>query len=281
MKTKIIYLLLLLNALILIAYFQYHPNLKIIACDVGQGDAILLVKGNFQVLIDGGPNRKVLDCLGKYISFWDRRIEVVILTHPDFDHYGGLSSVFETYQVDKFFTNGITSSTQSYKVLESTVGGQAIKTQHLMTGQYLTYDLIYLDILNPDVIHTGVQKQDGPNFGNDQSIVIHLKQGYFDALLMADVENEVNDQILKKIKIQSLEYIKVNHHGSKNGLSENLVETLRPKVAVISAGKENRYGHPDKSVLDILLKYKSLIKRTDEQGDIVVEVFNDSSFKVW
>lgn len=281
MKEKIIYLLIILNFLVLIAFVQYHPNLKIVACDVGQGDAILLVKGKFQVLIDGGPNRKVLDCLGKYVPFWDRKIEVVILTHPDLDHYGGLEYVFETYQVERFFTNGITSGSQSYKVLENAVGGQGISTEHLVSGQLLTYDLIHLDILNPEVIYQGVQKQDGPTFGNDQSIVIRLKQGYFDALLMADVENEVNDQILAKIKIDSLEYIKVNHHGSKNGLSENLVSSLRPKIAVISAGKDNRYGHPDKSVLEILSKYKSLIKRTDEQGDIVVEVFKDSNFKLW
>lgn len=102
-------------------------NLKIVACDVGQGDAILMTRKDIQILIDGGPDRKVLECLDKNMPFWDRNIEVVILTHPQKDHYMGLIDVFETYQVVYFIANSLDVSSYEYGVLKDKVGGRELK----------------------------------------------------------------------------------------------------------------------------------------------------------
>src|SRR3990167_10041666 len=95
----------------------YAPDgqLHLIACDVGQGDGILAIYKDTQILIDGGPGEGVLECLGRYVPFWDRELELVVLTHPQLDHYGGLIEVFKRYNVDTFLVNGLDSSASSYQ----------------------------------------------------------------------------------------------------------------------------------------------------------------------
>ncbi|MCX6706233.1 MAG: MBL fold metallo-hydrolase, partial [Candidatus Woesebacteria bacterium] len=122
-KYIFISLSLVLSALVLSVFSLPDKNLHIVTCDVGQGDATLLIYGNTQVLIDGGPNNKVLDCLGKYIPFWDRKIEAVILTHPDSDHYAGLIEVIKRYKIDNYLDNGLNSSSLNYEALRKGVGG--------------------------------------------------------------------------------------------------------------------------------------------------------------
>lgn len=250
-----------------LAVFSLNDNLRIIACDVGQGDAILIQKRSTQILIDGGPNQKVLDCLGKYMPFWDRNIELVVSTHPELDHYGGLIDVLKNYKINLYAYNGTTSSNQSYRVLESEIGSRGIEKIALNDTLNLRLGLIYLDILNPSAKNQFVNS-------NDQGIVILLKYAQFKALLMADVENIVSDQLSVYSKIQNVNYLKVNHHGSKNGLTENLLRASRPEVAVISVGAKNNYGHPHQEVLQMLKSINAKILRTDEMGDIDYQVKN-------
>src|SRR3989344_2631863 len=110
------YILVLITITVWTAVFSVDNKLHIVACDVGQGDAILIQKNTTQILIDGGPNQKVLDCLGRHMPFWDRTIEFVILTHPELDHYGGLIDVVKTYNIKTYAHNGTTSGNQSYRV---------------------------------------------------------------------------------------------------------------------------------------------------------------------
>lgn len=236
-------------------------NLSIIACDVGQGDAILIQKGNNQILIDGGPNNSVLTCLGKYMPFYDRTIELVILTHPEKDHYGGLIDVFKTYKVDVFGSNNDKSSSLDYKVLTNEVGGSGTDRIILVNGVNLRLGMIYLDILNP-------LNNEISNDSNNNGVVTLLRYNDFKAIFMADVDNGVSDLISQNSKVQNVNYIKVNHHGSKNGLSEKLIEATKPGLAVISVGAKNSYGHPTKEILDLLEKYNARVLRTDQMGDI-------------
>lgn len=239
-----------------IAIFQIPDSrFRIIACDVGQGDAILVTYKNIQILTDGGPNNKVLDCLGKYLPFWDREIELVILTHPEKDHYFGLIEVFRRYQVDNFLFNPGITGTSGYEEAN-------IITPDV--GKVIRIGLISLDVLWPP---PGYADSKSNNLG----IVYLLKYGNFEALLTADVENKVSDEISANPKIQNLDYIKVNHHGSKNGLSEKLLEAVEPEIAVISAGKNNPYGHPHNEILQMLNKINAKLLRTDLVGDVVVE----------
>lgn len=269
MKKAIIYILLLLNVSIWLAVLKIDSSFQLIACDVGQGDAILIQKESFQILVDGGPSKKVLDCLGKHMPFWDRKIEAVILTHPDLDHYGGLINVFQSYEIDNFFTNGSSNSSQEYKVLEKEVGSQGLSPRYLVQGVNVVYDLIHLDILNPEADHAN--KNNGDK--NNESIVILLKFKDFEALLTGDAEQEVSNRLSKLNKLHNLDYIKVNHHGSKNGMTENLLKTVNPMYAVISSGFKNRYGHPHAEIVEILKRNSNTkVLRTDEIGDVVIKI---------
>jgi competence protein ComEC len=253
-----------------LAVVSVDSNLHIIACNVGQGDAILIQKNTTQVLIDGGPNSSVMDCLGKYMPFWDRQIELVILTHPEADHYSGLIEVFKKYKVNYFGQNNTDSSSLGYRVLEKVVGGSGTQDLKLSKGISLGVGMIYLDILNPvgDNKDSITNKQ--THGTNDNGVVVLLRYAQFKALFTADVENEVSDELSENPKIQNLDYIKVNHHGSKNGLSEKLLQAGMPKTAIISVGKKNSYGHPHAEVIKILSERDIKIHRTDLDGDVEI-----------
>lgn len=271
-RKNIIYFLFLVNLSIWISVFSIDNKLQIIACDVGQGDAILLQKNTTQILIDGGPNNKVIDCLGRHVPFFDRQIEAVFLTHPDIDHYGGLVDVFKNYKVQNFFSNGAVSGSQEYGVLENLVGGSGASVASLVEGQVVRVGMIYLDILNPKVdiqsqLNTGQSNED-----NNQSLVMLLNYGQFKAIFTGDAEKEVSDRIAEMKKIKNLDYIKVNHHGSRNGMTENLLKAVNPDIAVISSGVNNRYGHPHAEIIKMLNDMKVKILRTDEVGDVVIDV---------
>lgn len=269
------------------AVFTYpEKKLHLIACDVGQGDAILAVYGTTQILIDGGATNKVIDCLGTHMPFWDRKIEVVLLTHPQLDHFGGLSEVFKRFQVERFVATSLDSSSQAYQALISMVGGSGIEVVNPTTGMVIRSGLLYLDIVWPssdfqvaagdvsegNILGAFTSKKDP----NDFSVVVNLRLGEFDALLTGDIGPKVISEIVQIGKIREVEYIKIPHHGSKNGLTKELLDIASPEVAVISVGK-NSFGHPHREILDLLKDYDILVKRTDEGGD--VEVVSDG--KSW
>ncbi|QQG41601.1 MAG: hypothetical protein HYV90_05615 [Candidatus Woesebacteria bacterium] len=256
--------LILILSVIVMAIFQLPDGyLHIVACDVGQGDAILVIYKNIQILTDGGPNNRVLECLSKHVPFWDREIELAISTHPQKDHYFGLIEVFKRYKVDNFLYNNVESGSVDYQVLKKEVGGSGTKVIRPHTGQVLRVGMIYLDILNPD---SGFSDPNANNIG----VVDLLKFGKFKAIFTADVENKISDGLSALGEVEGVNYLKVNHHGSKNGLSEMLVKALYPQVAVISVGKNNIYGHPHKEILDLLGKYNIRVLRTDMGGDVIV-----------
>lgn len=279
---KYIYgILILVLLLVTIALFQLPDNnLHIIACDVGQGDAILTVYKDIQILTDGGPDNSVLNCLGRHLPFWDRTIELVISTHPDADHSTGLVEVLNRYKVDKILVNPIDSGTQTIKALQKVVGKGGIGVMSLVGGTKLRLGLIYLDMVNPSLsqISSLVEKvEDSPlhffkpiDATNEYSISYVLHYGKFSGLFTGDIGSATSDRLAEQFALSGVEgvnYIKIPHHGSKNGLTENLLKSLVPKVAVISVGK-NSYGHPTQQVLDMLVKYNVKILRTDEMGDV-------------
>ena len=263
------YLLILVAVGLWLAIFSFpDEKLHLIACDVGQGEATLIVYGSSQILIDGGPNRKVLDCLGKYIPFWDRKIEGVILTHPDSDHYAGLIEVVKRYKIDNYLVNGIKSSNQSYQVLENEVGGRGIPKLVAKKGTSLRVGKIHLDIIAPQEVRSEADS-------NDNSLVIDLKYGDFEAILdvsllfTGDVEAAGESAMLNQNKDISAAILKVPHHGSRTSSTTDFLNKVQPKLAVISVGKNN-YGHPNEEVLKILEEKNIKTLRTDEMGDIEV-----------
>lgn len=261
-------------------------KLHLIFCDVGQGDAILAVSGTNQILVDGGPDNSVLSCLSKYIPFWDRKIEVVVLTHPQSDHMTGLVEVLRRYEVEVFASTSLDSGSPTFKVLKDLVGSSGVRVVTLATGLKLVSGLMLLDVVFPnrEFLAGELLEKEGPQrpaagaLGaftsnkdpNEFSVVSNLSFGKFDLLLTGDTIPAVSDEILSTGKIREVEVLKVPHHGSKNGLTIGLLEATSPNVAVISVGKNNRYGHPHQEVLQMLLDKGVKILRTDQEGNIEI-----------
>ncbi|KKQ93193.1 MAG: putative membrane spanning protein [Candidatus Woesebacteria bacterium GW2011_GWB1_39_10b] len=293
-------MLILINALVWIALFTYpDKNLRLIACDVGRGDAILAIYGKVQILTDGGPDSKVLECLSRHLPFYDRKIEGIIISHPQKDHFGGLIDVIKRYDVDFIIATPLDSGSQEWRVLKSLVGSKGVKVINPQSGQKLRLGLIYLDILWPQketflasensmlapassvlsgqasqevngVLGAFTSKRDP----NDFSVVSILSFKDFDALLTGDISPGISNTIAEELTLSGsrrVDYLKVPHHGSKNGLTKGLVDATNPEVAVISSGKNNSYGHPHKEILKILGDKDIKILRTDELGDVVIE----------
>lgn len=284
-------LFLVLVALVIAITQAPDKNLHIIACDVGQGDGILVTYGEVQILTDGGPDKSILECLGKHIPFWDREIELVILTHSDSDHATGLVSVLQSYKVNEILINPLDPGTQVYKVLKNEVRGGGVKVVNPSAGMKLRLGLIYLDILSPseDLItqnpklkiveggEEGLGKYLISDETNLYSIVYLLRFGKFKGLFTGDMPPSISDSLAANTSISTLDYIKIPHHGSINGLTENLLKVVVPKIAAISVGK-NQWGHPRTEILEMLGKYDVKVFRTDEMGDIEVVTNGE---KVW
>jgi competence protein ComEC len=262
-------ILFLFAAAVFLAGLTYNKNLRLIACNVGEGDASLFIYKTTEVLIDGGPNSKVMDCLAKYMPFWDREIELVILTHPESDHFYGLMDVFKTYKVDTFLRNKLVVSNETYGLLEKLVGGSGARVVEPANGMVIRAGLLHLDI----VVDEEVRKGENKDKLNLYSIISIVKYGDFEALMTGDYEFEGKESVLneikKKISKNGVDYIKIPHHGSKNGLTQKLLEISKPRLAVISVGK-NQWGHPVKEVLDMIADSGAMTLRTDKAGNIEV-----------
>ncbi len=271
MRKKIQLLLILLLVSICFVVIQIPDNkLHIIACNVGQGDAILIMQGSRQILIDGGPDNWVMKCLEDHLAFWDRQIELVINTHPQKDHYLGLIDVFGAYKVDYLLISGLESSSPEYRVLQSLVGGSSTEVLYADTSRSIGLGLMHLDILHPTgSFIKSLQPSQDPNYA---SVVALLHFGDFEALFTGDLDSGNSDKLAVEFrdKLKNIEYLKVPHHGSKNGLSKSMLDITNPIISIISVGKDNSYGQPSYEVLKMLQDVGTRVYRTDRDSSIEI-----------
>lgn len=268
-KIKIYFLILLLlvNGMIFYTVFAETRNniLKVLFLDVGQGDAVLIESptGN-QLLIDGGPDKNILNALGRAMPFYDKSIDMVLTTHPDQDHIGGIPEVLKNYTVSQYISNGATSTTGYSKELESEVIEKNIKKEIVRAGEVI--DLgggAYLKILYP------VSDQKGTDT-NEYSIVAKLYYGDSTFIFTGDAPTDVEKYLANTSgKELDSDVLKVAHHGSKNSLSLEFISAVSPEYSVVSAGKNNSFGHPHQVIIDSLNDIKSKILGTYDFGDIV------------
>jgi len=235
--------------------------------DIGQGDSIFIeTPSGKQVLIDSGPNKKVLRELAKQMTFYDRSIDIIIESHPDMDHIGGFPAILNAYDIDFVFSSGVGCETAICEVLDEAILVEGIEEQILTRGEIIDLgDEIYLEVLFPD--------RDASEFEpNMASLVLKLIYGETSFLLTGDSPKAIEEYLIsldgKKLNVDVL---KLGHHGSKTSTGEYFVGMISPEVAVISVGKENRYGHPNQEVLDILNNFETKVLRTDELGTIIIQ----------
>lgn len=241
-------------------------NLSLSIYDIGQGDAILVQQGNTQILIDGGPDDKILTTLGHDIPPWDRTIELLVLTHPHADHLTGLLPVFERYKIEKILYYPSVYDTKGYakflEVAQKEVRNKGAEIFYAQAGGQIQLGKIVLHILWPTA---NFHSEDI----NNESVVLQVDYDNFEALLLGDAEQEVQANFLSSIN--KVQVLKVGHHGSWNGSYEPLLRAAVPELAVISVGAGNRYGHPHQSALNLLKKLGIPILRTDLNGTVTVK----------
>lgn len=247
-------------------------GLSVYFLDVGQGDSILIDSPAGQVLIDGGPNKSVLAELGEIMPFYDKTIELIILTHPDSDHINGLVEVLRRFKVERVIETKVKGKNEAYKEWRRLIEDKNIESIQAIKGDRieLSKDII-LDFWWPE---ENIAGKTVDNL-NDTSLICLLDQGETEMLLAGDAELGTLEKIAKNYADYEIEILKQPHHGAKNGSSELLLQNLSPTLSVISAGAKNRYGHPHQETLNLLEKFKVDILRTDEKGTIKVIIDKD------
>ncbi|MFA5070717.1 MAG: ComEC/Rec2 family competence protein [Patescibacteria group bacterium] len=265
----ILVIVLVISIFLIILFSQYSRNVKVVFLDVGQGDAILIqAPGNIDVLIDGGPDKKVLSGLGKHLPFWDRKIELVILTHPHTDHLQGLIEVLKSYKVERIIDSQIDYTGADYQDWLRVTQEKKIPLEKTVNGDRFNLgENTYLKTLYPLTDITG-QKFENLN---DTSIVTELIDGSYSFLFTGDSRAEEEKEMLAADLISGVEVLKVGHHGSKYSSSPPFLTQLSPSYAVFQVGKNNRFGHPHLITLQRLEKIGARIFRTDTDGEVICE----------
>ncbi len=242
-------------------------TLKVYFLDVGQGDAIFIeTPSRHQVLVDGGKNRKVVSELGRIMRFGDKTIDVVMATHPDADHIGGLPEVVDRYEIGLFIEPVVEETSDLNNVLHNQLENEKVQILPARRGQTISFgDGVTLTILFPD--------RDVSQFEtNDASVVAKLTYGESDFLLTGDAGIKTENILLNLNPIDiDVEVLKAGHHGSRTSTSLPFAEAVTPLYSIISAGKDNTYGHPHQQVLETLREVGSEIVSTIESGTIKFE----------
>lgn len=246
-----------------IIFSKSVKNAEIYFLNVGQGDSELIVlPNNVKILIDGGPGDKVLNELSQNLSFFDRYIDLVILSHPETDHFSGLIGVLKNYKVGAFIYNGRAGVSKSFSGLKNVIEENKIPTVVLAESDKIKYLDNKFKILSP-----GKKLLSGKDT-NDSSLVIRFENKNISALFTGDIGKNAENYIFQKYDLKS-DILKIPHHGSKYSSADEFIKEVNPKISVIEVGK-NSYGHPTPIVISRLKEINSQIFRTDLSGTIKI-----------
>lgn len=267
-------------SLFVIEYQKHHDGLlHIVFCNVGQGDAVLIKTPQGKaILFDAGPDDAVLSCVSDHLPFWQRSINLVILSHPHADHFRGLFDLLERYNVEQFVSEDLDNNITEYKAIKQMISEKGIKKRFILRGDRIRLqDKVSITFLGPDQAFLKATSPKGMVGESKEfaSLTAILQYGSFTMLLTGDTQSEQLQQDISASNIRQIDVLQSPHHGSGTGLTAEIVQLLDPKLAVISVGK-NRYGHPSKKTLELLKDRKVL--RTDKAGD--VEIVTDGQ-KWW
>ena len=279
--------LLMTSAIVVIlagAAWKSRPdeNMHVYFLDVGQGDATLIVKGDIDILIDGGPSPQAIDQeLGKRLPFWDRTIELLVMTHPHADHLAGLVEVLSRYKVDQVLYPALASTDPGeydeplFEEWLRLISEKNIKSDLAHSNQELTVGGIVLDVLSPPLVPLKGTQSDIDN----SSVVLRARNGDISFLITGDLMQEGEQELGYQRLLPQSTVLKVAHHGSDTSSTEEFLNTVMPQIVVISSG-QNDYGLPTPEIVARLTARvgASNLYRTEASGTI--EFFTDGK-KLW
>jgi competence protein ComEC len=255
-----------------------QSTLEVVFLDVGQGDAVLVKTPQGRtILIDGGPEPVVLEKLGRELPFWERSIDVVLLTHPHFDHYRGLLDVVEHYSVSHVIWTGVRTDPGMFdgwhhllseKDTNVVIARQGITLRFgtMPRCDHIQECKIVLEILHPFEDLEGTTSSHLDN----TSVVAQLRAGDISFLFTGDAFQEIEYDLIEEYGQMFSSVLHVGHHGSSTSTSTPFLYAVQPEIAVIQAGKNNTHGHPHLVVLEKLESLGIDILRTDVHGSVSV-----------
>lgn len=273
MKKKIISVILIVGfaACIGFLYVVDLPDglLHFYALDIGQGDALLIrTPGGKNILVDGGPGDAVLNELEDVLPFFNRDIDAIFLTNPDKDHMEGLIYAMKNYPVRRVFFTGANKKSFLYSSFLKAIHDKQIP----ITITDSTSDLHFDDGVTIDVLFPFTQMINSHVKTNNASIVAKVTYGESSIMLTGDAEIDEEEKLIAAARKNEFDLtadvLKAGHHGSDTSSSQNFINAISPQVAVISCGKNNKYGHPKPSVLERLKADKIPTYRTDTMGRV-------------
>ena len=244
---------------------------RVVVLDVGQGDGILVEGGRGgRLLVDGGPDPgRLLIALDERLPPWDRRVDILVLTHPHEDHVAGLASLLSRYRIGRVYEPGMVGPGPGYRAWAATLAGGGPQRGRLSTGDRMSLDGIRFRVLWPDPNRVPERPADGGTAINNVSIVLLGEAGEHRFLLAGDIEEGIDPELVRRGLLQ-VDLLKVAHHGSRTSSTPAFLAAVRPRVAIVSAGAGNPYGHPAPSTIDRLHAAARETYRTDTDGTVEV-----------
>lgn len=256
--------------------FSQSRLLEINFFDVGQGDATFIESPwRHQILIDGGPSSNISEKLAREMPFWDRNIDLIVLTHPEKDHMAGLIEVLKRYKVKNILWTGVLRDTAEFKEWQNLIEEEQEKDGARIKIAKAGAKIIFsgkeertgqIEVLYPFEDLEGKIVKDS----NDTSLVLKLSFEENSFLFTGDISKSVEKRLLAAGTDVSADVLKIAHHGSKTSSGQEFIERVSPGISIIPAGRNNSYGHPHQEVLEVLKKYATTIFRTDINGDIKI-----------
>jgi competence protein ComEC len=255
-------------AIVVATLGAHRSTLRVSFLNVGQGDAVFVEAPNGnQLLYDAGPpSGASLRALAGVMPLFDRSIDVAVFSHPDMDHIGGFPEVFKRYEVGAVLEPGATSENGVYDAAEAAIVRE--HAAHILAHRGMQVNLgggVVADVLYPDHDMAGSET-------NSASIVLRVRYGTTAFLLSGDLPQAQEEYVAKEFGDGlHAQVLKLGHHGSRTSSSPYFLAAVHPDIAIISAGKDNRYGHPHKEVVDLLAKLGIPSLKTFEEGTITLE----------
>jgi competence protein ComEC len=243
--------LLLLAMLVSYTAATFPDNtLRVSFLDVGEGDAILIQKGTRQVLVDGGPSPGAINlALSSRMPFWDKTIEMVVLTHPHHDHLAGLVEVLRRYEVKQVVYSDVEYDSSLYDEWWRVIDEKCIASIHLSAGHRIDLgEGVIVEVLNPLASPLSGTESDIDNNG----LVLRLGTGDISFLLAADIMKAGEWQLIRERADLAATVLKAGHHGSDTSTTLEFLSVVNPQAAVICCGADNKFGHPNDEVVSRL-----------------------------
>ncbi|MEU5847790.1 DNA internalization-related competence protein ComEC/Rec2 [Saccharopolyspora shandongensis] len=242
------------------------PGWSVVACDVGQGDGLVLATGrpDEAVVVDTGPDpQRAAECLRR---LGIRRISLAVLTHLHADHVSGLAALMGKIPVDAVAIGPLREPAWAMDDVARDARAHRVPVVPLLSGQRAAWPGLVLDVLGPDPALARTQSADD---ANDASIVLLATTPAGRVLLTGDVELPGQGRLVSSGADLRADVLKVPHHGSRY-TAPRFLQAVRPRLAVISVGAGNTYGHPSPFIVDNLTRAGTKVLRTDQEGDIAI-----------